>query len=121
MKKIVLETYKIEIENKIVKSSDKELLKTTLNNYSLGGKKPTTFEILKKLDMLCNKIDKAKKELFLEEVDYNFLKEVFIAYNNWNSAEYIRKHIINIGEKLDKAEVYDPNENINKEDKKTTL
>jgi len=109
MKKIILEEYDVNFKGadnkaRVVKKTDKQLLKIPFNNFAIGGKQPTTYEFLKKIDALCDKIDKADKELLLEDADYKFLKENFEAYTNWNPNEDIRKRIINLGDKILSAE-----------------
>ena len=109
MKKIVLEEYAYDVitgSGKAEKrpTSDKEILKIPLENQPVGGRNQITFAELKKIDSICTKIDEAKKELFLENADYAFLKKKFNEYPAWATGKNSRKFILKAGEKLEKAE-----------------
>ena len=123
MKKISnLEEYKFTVDardndgNRIkqnVATSDAELFKMPLTNVIIGGREPVTRDVLKQIDRICDMLDEIqkskKKDFVLEENDYRFLCNKFNQYPGWNAGDQIRKCILKAGDKLEKAEDYNPN------------
>lgn len=126
MKKIKLETYKFIVRRKDkngqlmpfpVEVTDRELLKTPLENVTLGGK--MNIAELRKIDRVCNIIDgieeiykddgtietkeHPKDELLLEDADFGYLKKRFNEYLSWLPGE-IRKYVLKAADKLEKPE-----------------
>ena len=81
---------------------DKEILKVPCEQVAPNS--IVTISYLRQIDKICNVIEQSKEDLELEDADYHYLKNKFVAFTGWNSSLEARRAILAVSAKLNIVE-----------------